>query len=209
MRTDFPNTTHITRTRFTVNHNHWAATRKVSLLVLFKSNMIATLPWTRVQIRLLQMVWCSSFTGRNSGAGMFHHHDQSAKYEQQPALGEAFYYVFNPVSSFSPSMLFNNLLYCTTDMPIYASSFQSEREGMLMALCFTYIKAVHYQFPSLLLSCVQVRAWMWCRQWVDLCFVSPVRWEGRLFDAAERQRRTVRPALPYGPTALPAVLKET
>lgn len=30
-----------------------------------------------------------------------------------------------------------------------------------------------------------------------------------LFDAAERQRRTVRPALPHGPTALPAVLKET
>jgi len=31
----------------------------------------------------------------------------------------------------------------------------------------------------------------------------------RVFDAAERQSRTARPALPHGPTALPAVLKAT
>ena len=38
---------------------------------------------------------------------------------------------------------------------------------------------------------------------------APVRSAGSPCDAAERQRRTVRPALPHGPTALHAVLKET
>ncbi len=195
----------------------WAATERLRLT----SN-------TRVEGRLQQMVWCCSsqdetqlrMVTSQARAWCFISAAVQPNMNGSMLSDKLALLRFDPqITGVSLSMSLArivsqccSIIYCTVpQINRYALlAFSRKRTEWCYWPCrlSSLHQTVPSSFPSLQ-SAVQVKARMWCRRWVDLSSLSPVRCEGRLFDAAERQRRTVRPALPHGPTALPAVLKET